>query len=589
MIPNAALGPLFGRLGFRLMAAFGIALLPLAFLSYNQAQKFSSETEARLEAALFGETLLAATSQIETMNRARGLAASLAVALVPVTEDVAACVRVMQAVVASEPDLTFAGYIPVAGNVTCASTRERLRFAERPGLVALLADPKPMMTVNIKGPLTGESVLLFSHPVKASDGRLLGFVSLSMPHRALKLVHLLLKDQPADQLEPLALMTFDGDGHILTAPYYGIETAPARLPANRALTEFTGLSATTFRDTIPSGETRLFSVVAIVPGTLYVLGSWPVAYAANSGYDRSLPLWVFPLAMWLASMMVAYLAAENQTLRHVRALRRSIIAFAGGNRQVGTPDLSGAPNELRDVGRAYESLMGSVLRDEAAMEDAVFQKEVLLREVHHRVKNNLQLIASIMNLQIRKAVNPDAKALMRGLHERVMSLATVHRELYQTSGLVAVRADELLETIVAQVLRMAARSDQLVESKTAFEAIRLTPDQAVPLSLILTEALTNALKHASPSAPGKIALSISLRQADQDHAILEVLNSAGPEGPAAASSDLISTGLGQQLLMAFASQLMGALSMGHEDGSYFVRLNFPLHAPPPEETDLPVA
>jgi two-component sensor histidine kinase len=261
-------------------------------------------------------------------------------------------------------------------------------------------------------------------------------------------------------------------------------------------------------------------------------------------------------------MLVAYLASQNQVLRHVRSLRRSIIAFAGGSRLVDPPDLSAAPNELRDVGDAYERMMASVLQDAAAMEDSMRQKEVLLREVHHRVKNNLQLIASIMNLQIRKSVNPEARALLKNLHERVMSLATVHRELYQTSGLVDVQADELLQTIVTQVLRMGTTLDRQVETKTAFDPVRLTPDQAVPLSLILTEALTNALKHGSHSSPGKTSLSITLRQIAPAEARLEISNSMADDGQ--------------------ASQLMAKLTVGPEGGNFVVRLDFPLGALSPD-------
>ena len=578
MIPNATRGPVLGRLGFRLMAAFGIALMPLALLSYNQAEKFETESVARWESALFGETLLAAASQIEAMSRARGLAAALATAIVPQITDLAECTALMKSVLEMEANLTFAGFIPTDGKMICASTGKPYNFAGAPSLIAIMADPKPMMTVNTKGPITGESVLIFSHPVRTPDDRLIGFISLSMPHKALTPRPAELLGRSEDFLEPLALMTFDGEGTVLTAAY-GIENAPERLPANRALTDFVGTKAATFRDTIRSGDNRTFAVVAIVPGSLYVLGSWPAALTANTGFVGFLPLWVFPLAMWLASMLVAYLASESQVLRHIRGLRQSIISFAGGNRLVEPPDLALAPNELRDVGSAYERLIASVLRNEAEMEDSIHQKEVLLREVHHRVKNNLQLIASIMNLQIRKSVNPEARSLLRGLHERVMSLATVHRELYQTSGLVDVRADELLETIVAQVLRMGARADQPVETKTAFDVIRLTPDQAVPLSLILTEALTNALKHASPHDSGKTRLSISLRRSEPEHAVLEVTSSTGTGAQAALSSSLESTGLGQQLLTAFASQLMGKLTVGPQDGVYVVRLEFPLVSP----------
>ncbi|WP_309663727.1 histidine kinase dimerization/phosphoacceptor domain -containing protein [Tabrizicola sp.] len=575
MIPNAAQGPVVGRLGFRLMAAFGIALMPLALLSYNQAQKFETESVARWESALFGETLLAAASQIEAMSRARGLAAALAIAIVPELNDLSGCIALMKSVTKTEDNITFAGFIPTDGKMTCGSTGKPYDFSGSPGLAPLLLDPRPVMTVNTKGPITGESVLIFSHPVRTPDGQLVGFISLSVTHRALKPRPAELHGPLENRVEPLALITFDGEGTVLTSAF-GIEAVQERLPANRKLTEFIGIKAATFRDTIPTGEPRTFAVVAIVPGSFYVLGSWPAALTANSGFGGFLPLWVFPLAMWLASMLVAYLASENQVLRHIRVLRQSIIAFAGGNRRMTPPDLSAAPNELREVGQAYERMMGAVLRDEAAMEDSIHQKEILLREVHHRVKNNLQLIASIMNLQIRKSVNPEAQSLLRGLHERVMSLATVHRELYQTSGLVDVRADELLESIVAQVLRMGARSDQRVEAKTAFDDIRLTPDQAVPLSLMLTEALTNALKHARPSASGQTRISVTLRRSEPGHAMLEVANSDEGGAPAALPSSLESTGLGQQLLTAFASQLMGKLTVGPENGAYVVRLEFPL-------------
>ena len=582
MIPNAVRGPVLGRLGFRLMAAFGIALMPLALLSYNQAQKFESESQARWESALFGETLLAAASQIEAISRARGIAAAMATTILPEINRLDNCTATMRAVLATESNLSFAGFIPVDGNMICASTGKPYSFAGSAGLTKILADPQPVMTVNPKGPISGESVLIFSHPVRASDGRLVGFVSLSMPHRALELRPAALNSAADNKLEPLALMTFDGEGTVLTSAY-GIATAKDRLPVHHKLAEFVGKQPSTFRDTVPSGETRSFAVMAIVPGSFYVLGSWPSAITANSSFVGFLPLWVFPLAMWLASMLVAFLAAESQVLRHVRALRRSIIEFASGNRKMAPPDLSAAPNELRDVGIAYEAMITSVLHDEAVLEDSVHQKDVLLLEVHHRVKNNLQLIASIMNLQIRKSVNPEARLMLRNLHDRVMSLATVHRELYQTSGLVDVRADELLESIVSQVLRMGARAEQPIDTKTTFDDIRLTPDQAVPLSLILTEALTNALKHASPSTPGKTNLWISLRRSADDHALLQVSNSFNIDAPAATLSSLESTGLGQQLLTAFASQLMGKLTVGAENGTYTVLLEFPLKASMPAE------
>ena len=118
--------------------------------------------------------------------------------------------------------------------------------------------------------------------------------------------------------------------------------------------------------------------------------------------------------------------------------------------------MTGAPGELVELADAYGMMVDTILQDEAEMEDMVHQKEVLLREVHHRVKNNLQLIASIMNMQMRQARTLEARDLMKSLHDRVMSLATVHRGLYQTSGLTDVRANELMDDILRQLVRMAA-------------------------------------------------------------------------------------------------------------------------------------
>jgi two-component sensor histidine kinase len=584
MKPKLSFVAITGGLGFRLMAAFGIALMPLALLSYNQAQKFEDESQARWESALFGETLLAASFQIDAISRARGVAAALADTILPDINNPDRCTSVMQLLVSHETNFSFAGFIPPDGNMICASTGKPYSFAGNAGLKALLADPKPLMSVNQKGPISGESVLIFSHPVLGFNGQLLGFVSLSLPHRALEVRAVAPSPSDPSRIEPISLITFDGEGTILTATS-GLGTATDRTPAHRPLAEFVSKKPLTFRDTVASGESRTFAVMAIVPGQLYVLGSWPATVTANSAFVSFLPLWVFPLAMWLASLLVAFLAAEHQILRHVRSLRQSIIAFAGGSRLVAPPDLSAAPNELRDVGVAYERMMSSVLHDAAAMENSMRQKEVLLREVHHRVKNNLQLIASIMNMQIRKSVNPEARVLLKNLHERVMSLATVHRELYQTSGLTEVRADELLESIVAQVLRMGATNDRQVKTKTSFDPIRLTPDQAVPLSLILTEALTNALKHGSTSSSANLGLSISLLQIAEDTARLEITNSLRDADDIPLPNSLESTGLGQQLLTAFASQLMGKLTVGAADGHYSVCLDFPLRETGPIETE----
>jgi two-component sensor histidine kinase len=562
------------------MSAIGLALMPLAVLAYVQANRVQSESRQRGEAALFGETLQVAAPQLEAITRAQGTAFSLAQAVAVLADDPQACIRMMQEVVGREPLFRFAGYIPENGLMTCSSTGEPHQFSDSPQRRAAYADPRPSIIVNARGEISGDAVVIVSEPVRAEDGALLGFVSISVPHRTLQVGSAVSVSDGTGPV-PAALITFNRDGTILTA-MRGLEGAEARLPRDRALMSFVGKGATTFTGVDGNGVERAFAVVPLVKGELYVLSSWSPGLAREGGMQ--VPLWLFPAAMWLASLMVAWLAAEMQVLRHIRALRRSIIQFSRGSRTVDLPNLNGAPAELRDVGDAYEAMVEAILHDEAALENVVHQKEVLLREVHHRVKNNLQLIASIMNIQMRKAANPETKAQLKGLHDRVMSLATVHRELYQTSGLTDVQADELLAKLTAQVIRMGTVPGREIALSTRFDPIRLTPDQSVPLSLLLTEALTNVLKHARQGADGRIELGVTLERTEEARAALRVENSTsgepgrGEPGAGPRRPDIDSTGLGEQLLQAFATQIGGVLTTGVEGDSYKVRIEFPVRS-----------
>lgn len=157
-----------------------------------------------------------------------------------------------------------------------------------------------------------------------------------------------------------------------------------------------------------------------------------------------------------------------------------------------------------------------------------------------------------------------------------MSLATVHKELYQTSGLTDVRADELLGDLVRQIVGMASAPGRTFRIETDFAPIPLTPDQAVPLSLLLTEGLTNALKYAEPE-PGAASPGIALRFAPLGARRVELVVANSAAAPSAASSPE-GTGLGGQLVSAFASQLGGQVESRLREGLFTLRVEFALSA-----------
>ena len=152
-----------------------------------------------------------------------------------------------------------------------------------------------------------------------------------------------------------------------------------------------------------------------------------------------------------------------------------------------------------------------------------------------------------------------------------MSLASVHRCLDQSENLAAIQVDELLGEIIAQLgMLMGERPDDPLIS-TDIDPVVLTPDEAVPVALLTTEAVTNALKYARPRAPGqRSTIRVSFKQAG-DVVDLVVANSINPDAPDAGQEQGVS-GLGSQMMNAFAAQLGAQLEKVIEDGVFSVRL-----------------
>ena len=558
------------RLGYRVAFLLAVVLMPLTLISVIQSEAVLEESRARSEAALMGETMRAASGELRLIQLARGGATVLAEAIWPLVGHPEACKSLLRRLIEQQTQYSLIAYVPLNGISTCNSAGKTYSFENDPLFLRATTERRTSFATKEKGLVSGSSVLAITHPVFDETGIYRGMVSLSLPHSGLRFA----EDSGTDNLSPLTMITYDEDGTVLTATRQ-LDDIDIAIPRDRALSMLTGNRAFSFSGLSAAGRPRVFSVVPLVPDELYALGSWPPEGASKTrGLFGSVPV-LFPVLMWVASLVVAWLAVERLVIRHIRKLRRSILSFAGGNRIVGDIDVGSAPAEIREMAEAYKRMTETILHDEARLEDTLHQKEMLMREVHHRVKNNLQLIASIMNMQLRRTPSLEAKAIVRGLQDRVMSLATIHRELYQTAGLSDIHGDELLTTIVRQMANMAERPDRRFSIRTDFDDVRLTPDQAVPIALLVTEAVTNALKHSSHSATAPEDIFVALKRLSDTEAIIKVQNSHDPAPPA---PDVASprAGLGTQLLAEFARQLGGTVERKTESGRYELSVTFAL-------------
>lgn len=149
-----------------------------------------------------------------------------------------------------------------------------------------------------------------------------------------------------------------------------------------------------------------------------------------------------------------------------------------------------------------------------------------------------------------------------------MGLSGVHRTLYQADNLTEVNAAALIQQIIEQSRAVGATDGKAVAVETSLEPMVVFPDQAVPLSMYVSEALTNAMKYIGGEAP-RVFISLKLESENEAHLIIENTKSANP-----GAAEETSSGLGQQLMQAFATQLNGKTEATETDTDYRLSLNF---------------
>lgn len=559
-------------LGFRLGGLLSVAILPIGLISVIQTLHLSREYERSSEIALLGRTATAAAGERALLQSALGTADALGPAVLETMDRPQACSDIMRGFVQRTVSFVYAGFTRLDGITECSSAPGVHDVSDAAAYRQFRDSPGTLVTSAPADAIIGVPVVVVIQPLYRGVD-LLGFISVSLSHDMLRSTHV--AEMGTDGAR---ILTFNNQGQVLSTDSEAPSDFKDVLPRDKSLTALLSRSETTFRDYTASGERRVFSVVPVVPGLVYALGSWNRADSGIAGIDitRRTAL-ILPLILWAASLVVAYFAVYRLVLRHIRELRGQMRRFAIGDRSAPPPVLTDAPAEIEDMSQTFHNMARILIRDEEAMESAVNEKTVLLKEVHHRVKNNLQLIASIINMQIRVIDHDDARRVLRSVQDRVASLATIYRNLYQAEHLDSVDADRLIRDIINQMANASLGPGGGLRIETDLEPLVLMPDQAVPLTLLATEAFTNALKYSGVADPqARPWVRVRLGMDDPRHAVLEVENSVG------AASLAESTGLGSQLIEAFAMQLEGEATQEMDASRYLLRLRFKvenLHKP----------
>jgi PAS domain S-box-containing protein len=191
----------------------------------------------------------------------------------------------------------------------------------------------------------------------------------------------------------------------------------------------------------------------------------------------------------------------------------------------------------------------------AALTATLKEREVLLQEIHHRVKNNLQIIASLINMQMRRLETSAEREMLNECKTRVDAIALIHEKLYQSRDFRNVPFADYARGLIATIFQASGLTFDRISVHISIENVLLPVAQAIPCGLIVNELVTNSIKHAFPQQrSGRI--EVSLTQAGENYTLI-----VSDDGIGMSTVDLSESSIGLQLVANLADQLNGRLSM----------------------------
>ncbi len=454
------------------------------------------------------------------------------------------------------------------GRVACAAAgapADPLR-RDRPWFRALANGQAMTFTDDPGAAYAATPALLASFRDEEPGGQFRGVLTAVLPLSSLR------PDRPATGAPPHSEVAIaDSTGRYLSST--DPSAFPARLggrlagPARSAASLWLGQS----RDR----RSRIFTSAPLVGQDVFVLISAPndpLSWASVSPIVAvALPLLAFVLALGAVGIV-----ADRGVVRWIAYLRRFAAIYAHGRYGAHPVKALEGPPEIRDLARTMDAMAGVIAARDRALKEGLAEKDGLMREIHHRVKNNLQVISSLLNLQQRALADPAARAAMSDTRQRITALALIYRALYQGVDLKRVDLRDFLEELIAHLVVNEAGGAP-IETHLDIDPLTIDPDRLAPLALFAVEAITNAKKHGLAERGGRLTVTFKVGGGQAELRISD-------SGRSGAPAPVVGEGVGRTLMTAFARQMRGTADFcaGPKQG-ITARLVFPTSdAPGPD-------
>ncbi|MBV9550696.1 MAG: sensor histidine kinase [Alphaproteobacteria bacterium] len=470
----------------RLQLIITIALLPIALVSVLQGI-----ARAQLDVAAARERLIQSARATATGDE--NLIASAeqilrAVSSLPDVRDISGdCDTILADTLVGVRYFSNLSRADADGRVACSAMplAKGLSIADMEVFQRARRSGALVVSGQVRSRVTGQNVVGALLPLKKEDGSFNGTVGIGLD------VHWIDYMLRASSLPKGAVVAvYDHDGQLLASNNRALGTIIA------AAEKKAGFSDGASRDVSDGGEVSWHYATASLSGSAIYLA---YAMEANQlfgqtylhvGLDFFIPILSIALA-WGA----IWWFTDRQVTQWIFYLRRFAAAYRSGHYAL-RPDLGEAPAEFRLLGSAFSEMAEGIESRDKRLHEAVEQKITLIKEIHHRVKNNLQIVMSLLSIQAGQVKDPTAKEALMQAQTRINALALVHRILNELEDQSTLDLKQLLEELCRQIGEGIGAENVKVVVEVPSKVV--TGSVAVAVALFTVEALTNIFKHAFP-------------------------------------------------------------------------------------------
>lgn len=482
----------------RMALLLGLAMLPAGAIAMQVGLNALEARQSAYEEALGRRALQAMDSERRTFDEVREMLR--VVAATPDLPAIAAsdCANWVDGVLARYRDLAGLSVTSEDGAVICTGPIEAPPGYRARSPVRERARARDAFTMgyNPHSSLSNQAVLVALEPLRGEGGRRSGFISATISTATLTE-----RLNANRSLEGAHAAIVDFSGAVIAEADAAHSARAPPLPSADQVRDHFGQEP---RFVQVRGGTAV--VAPLHAPDIYFVMSWRPEQPVWRAWSALAISVAAPVLIWLFAIGAGWFAIEVYVTRPLSNLEAAARAYARGEDLPDSAALLAAPEEIRALRRTLAAMAKTLRGREQRLVEALAEERALLREVHHRVKNNLQMVASLLNIQARGAPDEsEARGLSRA-HDRVQLLALVHQGIYSSGAVRALHVDELSADIARTL--MQSRGLQGHDVRFHFAPVRADADRAAPLAFLIGEAISAALDQMGEAG----ALALHLQQ-----------------------------------------------------------------------------